>query len=83
LARQYETGQARARKFFELRGEILATAILRVDRASHIVMEFAYCDWLVAVPLPPDREKIGRRLAAAIPLLRLAHSPDGVVAQRQ
>ena len=73
LAREHESGNARPSKFFELRGTVLATAVLRVQRLSHVVMQMALRNRVLAVAFPPDREQIGERLPAPISLLRLAH----------
>jgi hypothetical protein len=64
LTRHHKSCHAGAGEPFELRGEELATAILRVHRPLHLVMELAHSDWLVAVFVPPDCEQIGNRLPA-------------------
>lgn len=77
LAREHESGNARAGQFFELRRAELATTALWIQDLPHGLVEIAFRCRPVTMPFPPDREKIGQRLPPPVTLFRLARPDRG------
>ena len=80
LAREHASGHTGAGEPLELSGQVLAAAALRVHRLPHVDMKLAHRDWLVAVPLPPDRKQVSKHLPAPIAFFGLAHPFGWVLA---